>query len=58
MFDPQLYNAIWDCKVEMQRVFGEDRPDHPLLKELIRMMDILDDESCDDPLDSCTRFFD
>jgi hypothetical protein len=58
MFDPQLYNAIWDARIEMERVFSETRPDHPLLRELIRMQDILDNESCDDPIDSCTRFFD
>lgn len=57
MFDSHLYNAIWDCKTEMIRVYGKIRPDHPLLRELIRMMDEMDNIECDDPLDSCTRFF-
>ena len=57
MFDAHLYNAIWDCRIEVERVFGETRPDHPLLRELIRLQDILDEEDGCDDLDSCTRFF-
>lgn len=58
MWDAHLYNAIWDCKTEMIRVYGKIRPDHPLIKELIRFIDEMDNvEECDDSMGSCTRNF-
>lgn len=56
MWDVYLYNACWDCKTEMMRMYGQTQPDHPLLKELAKFMDEMDKEPECEGVTSCSRF--
>ena len=45
-WDAFLFNALWDAKIELQRVMGADAPDLPLMKELAKTMAEMDNDTC------------